>query len=116
MAGPTSPRDSKQWHDPAPLSWSNPTEWSRKLAEVANGIMQGRTNNRGLITLSAGTTTVLTDERLAGSSIITFMPVTAVGASLAAGTFVTALGKGTATLNHPTPSSGTQILNYVIWS
>ena len=115
MASPASPRASEIWHDPAPISWANPAEWSRKLAETANGILQGRTNNRGKITLSAGTTTVITDARIAGTSVISLMPITTAGASLAAGTFVTALGDGVATLNHATPSEAT-ILNYVVWS
>ena len=121
MASPTSPRDSKRWHDPAPLSWSNPVEWSRKLAEVANGIMQGRTNNRGTITLSVSQAggavikTPIVDSRIGGSSVLNFMATTASARSQGA-VWISSLTDGGCWINHISTDSADAIFDYVVWS
>lgn len=48
----------------------------RALAEVVRGIMDGKTNNTGLITLSTGgaTTTVINDARIGGDSKVILIP------------------------------------------
>ena len=48
----------------------------REVAEVVRGIMDGKTNNTGLITLATGnaTTTTLYDERIGNESLIFFTP------------------------------------------
>ena len=44
-------------------------EWCRKLAHGVNGILDGRTNNTGKVTLSAGAgNTAVTDLRVGASS------------------------------------------------
>jgi hypothetical protein len=50
---------------------------SRQVAEVVRGIMDGRTNNTGKITLATGnaTTTTLYDDRIGYNSLIFFVPV-----------------------------------------
>ena len=49
----------------------------RAVAEVVRGVMDGKTNNTGLITLatSNATTTTLFDERIGYDSLIFFVPV-----------------------------------------
>jgi hypothetical protein len=49
----------------------------RQVAEIVRGIMDGKTNNTGLITLATGnaTTTTLNDERIGYDSLIFFVPV-----------------------------------------
>jgi hypothetical protein len=49
----------------------------RGVAEVVRGIMDGKTNNTGRITLATGnaTTTTLNDERIGFDSLIFFVPV-----------------------------------------
>ena len=49
----------------------------RGVAEVVRGIMDGKTNNTGLVTLATGnaTTTTLFDERIGYDSLIFFVPV-----------------------------------------
>lgn len=49
----------------------------RAVSEVVRGIMDGKTNNTGLITLATGnvTTTTLYDERIGYDSLIYFVPV-----------------------------------------
>lgn len=51
----------------------------RAVSEVVRGIMDGKTNNTGLITLATGnaTTTTLYDERIGYDSLIFFVPVSA---------------------------------------
>jgi hypothetical protein len=48
----------------------------RDVAEVVNGILNGKTNNTGLITLASGgaTTTTLVDERISPDSKIIVLP------------------------------------------
>jgi len=51
----------------------------RSVAEVVRGVMDGKTNNTGLITLATGnaTTTTLYDGRIGFDSLIFFVPVSA---------------------------------------
>jgi hypothetical protein len=51
----------------------------RAVSEVVNGIMNGKTNNTGTITLATGgaTTTTLNDLRIGGDSVILFVPASA---------------------------------------
>jgi hypothetical protein len=51
----------------------------RAVAEVVRGIMDGKTNNTGSITLATGnaTTTTLYDERIGYDSLIFFVPISA---------------------------------------
>jgi len=51
----------------------------RAVAEVVRGVMDGKTNNTGLITLatSNAVTTTLFDERIGFESLIFFVPVSA---------------------------------------
>lgn len=51
----------------------------RNVAEVVRGIMDGKTNNTGSITLATGnaTSTTLYDERIGYDSLIFFVPVSA---------------------------------------
>lgn len=49
----------------------------RATAEVVNGIMNGKTNNTGLVTLNTGnaTTTTIVNERISRDSLIILVPV-----------------------------------------
>ena len=51
----------------------------RQTAEVIRGIMDGKTNNTGSLTLATGgaTTTTLNDRRIGGDSVILFVPASA---------------------------------------
>jgi hypothetical protein len=55
----------------------------RGVAEVVNGIMNGKTNNRGSVTLATGgaSTTTLTDARIGADSVIILVPADDVSAS-----------------------------------
>lgn len=49
----------------------------RAMADIVNGIMDGKTNNTGLVTLNTGfaTTTTITNERISRDSLIILVPV-----------------------------------------
>ena len=51
----------------------------RETAEIIRGIMDGKTNNTGTLTLATGgaTTTTLNDRRIGGDSVILFAPSSA---------------------------------------
>lgn len=55
----------------------------RNVAEVVNGIMNGKTNNTGSVTLatSGATTTTITDARIGVDSVILLMPTDDISAS-----------------------------------
>lgn len=55
----------------------------RGVAEVVNGIMNGKTNNIGSVTLDTGgaTTTTITDARIGADSVIVLVPADDVSAS-----------------------------------
>lgn len=55
----------------------------RAVAEVVNGIMNGKTNNTGSVTLATGgaTSTTITDARIGVDSVILLMPTDDVSAS-----------------------------------
>ena len=58
----------------------------RATAEIVNGIMNGKTNNTGLITLATGnaTTTTINDARIGSDSLIILVPVSAAAEADAA--------------------------------
>jgi hypothetical protein len=51
----------------------------RQVAEIVRGVMDGKTNNTGSITLAVGgaTTTTLSDRRIGVDSVIMFVPASA---------------------------------------
>jgi hypothetical protein len=75
----------------------------RVIAEVVNGIMNGKTNNTGTVSLNmSATNTVIQDRRISQDSVILFMPLNENGAAeLAHGhMYVSSRGRGTATITH----------------
>ena len=71
----------------------------KDTAVVIQNLMEGKANNRGEITLLAGsTTTTLTDDRIGPESQIDLMPLDANAA--AENWWISGRGNGTATINH----------------
>jgi hypothetical protein len=86
-----------------PLRWTDFGDYVRKVATTVNGVLDGRVNNVGSVTLADGeTTTVVTDLRAGIDSVITLTPTTAnASAEFSNGTiYISARGKQTFTLTH----------------
>ena len=99
-----SPRASATAYATVPIDWlGSQEEFTRKISEVVRGIMQGKINATGSVTLTANqATTTLNDLRLGPGSVINFMPTTANAAAEvgAGGMYVSSRGKQTATITH----------------
>ena len=98
-----SPRAGVKAFPLVQLTMSDEVEHRRRLAEVVNGAMLGKTNTTGSLTLTASqATTTLTDTRLTATSVIMFMPITANAAAEigAGGMYVSAQANGSATVTH----------------
>jgi hypothetical protein len=95
-----------------PTFTDNQDEQNRLTANAINNILDGKINSTGEITLTnSSTTTILTDARIGGNSVILLMPTTNNAAN--AHIHFTDIGNGTATMNHGSGSS-TRTFKYVI--
>ena len=114
-----SPRASAagQARPSVPLDWYDETEHRRKLAEAINLLAQGKLLSTGEVTLTANVaSTTLNDDRIGTASFIGFTATTANGAAEigAGGFYVSARGKGTATLTHANNAQTDRTFVYVI--
>lgn len=75
-------------------------DW-RSVAEIVNGIMNGKTNNTGVFTLShIGTTTTVVDSRVSVDSVILLSPRSDHAASELPHTYFSLQEKGQFTVTH----------------
>jgi hypothetical protein len=91
-------------------------DW-RSVAEIVNGIMNGKTNNTGKLTLTqSATSTQIIDSRIGGDSVILFMPLNNHAADeLAHGhMYVSARSQGSATVTHGNHNSDMNFAYVVI--
>jgi hypothetical protein len=87
----------------------------RGVAEVVNGIMNGKTNNIGTITLTqSSTTTTLTDARIGNKSVILFTPTSSHAAQEMAHLFISAQTSGSATITHRNTGHNDLNFQYII--
>ena len=86
----------------------------RQVAEIVRGIMDGRTNNTGSITLAVGgaTSTTLNDPRIGYDSVIILSPVSANASGFA--TYISANARGSATISHVANSTASRTFKYII--
>lgn len=86
----------------------------RDVSEVVRGIMDGKTNNTGTVTLATGgaTTTTLDDGRIGNESLIFFTPTAAV--SVATGLYVSNQTQGSATITHAANTTSNKTYGYII--
>jgi hypothetical protein len=85
----------------------------REISEVTNGIMNGKTNNTGSVTLRASnTTTTITDERLGFDSIILLSPLTANAAAQTP--YISTKAKGSVVITHTSVASTDLDFDYII--
>lgn len=87
----------------------------REVSEVVNGLMNGKSNNTGLITLSqSSTTTTLNDERIGHDSVILFTPLSSHAASEMAHLYISAQNKKQATITHRNTGHNDLNFQYII--
>lgn len=102
-------------YDGVPESMSNEQEHRRKIARLANNLLQGKTNNVIQVTLAANaTTTTVTDKRIGGYTGLFFSPLTANAAGALAGLYVSAQQNGTATLTHANTAAIDRTFNVLL--
>jgi len=101
----------------APVTWHDPVEHARLIAETANSLRDGKVNSIESFTLTASVaSSTLTDARIGPDSFIGFMPRTAnAAAEIGNGTmFVSARGQGTATITHANNAQTDRTFTYVV--
>jgi hypothetical protein len=90
---------------------------TRRMARVLHGVMNGKTNNQGTVTLAVGSaTTALEDPRIGPESVVLLMPATAsAAAELGNGTlYVSSRGDGAATLSHASNAQDDRTFGYAV--
>ena len=88
----------------------------REISEVTNGILSGKTNNTGTVTLAvaSATTTTIYDERIGFNSVILLMPTTANAVSVVTSTYVSSTNKGNAVITHTANTISDKIYKYIV--
>ena len=86
----------------------------RQVAEIVRGIMDGRTNNTGSITLAVGgaTSTTLTDPRIGYDSVILLSPVSVNASGFAV--YISSNARGSAILSHAANSTASRVFKYIV--
>mgnify|MGYP003655848407 FL=1 len=122
----TSPRlDARSAFRRAPLQWSDVDdwrsliEWLRDVATILNGVLQGKLNATGTVTLSASaTSTTLTDIRIGADTVVHLIPTTANASSdFGAGTFYVTYPNAEeekAVINHANNSNTDKTFAYIL--
>ena len=92
--------------------------WGRQINRAIDGLMHGRSNNVGEVTLSASTAaSVVSDVRVNINSAIQFVPTTsnaALDASSAGGVWASTVANGSFTITHPNNANSDKTFKYVI--
>jgi hypothetical protein len=89
----------------------------REVAQVVRGLMDGKSNNTGEVTLDTGsTTTVVTEFRAGAKSYIGLMPQTSnAAAEIGNGTiYVSSRGDQQFTLTHASNAQNDRTFTYVV--
>ena len=101
---------------PVPVTWADDEEHRRLIANVVNSLRDGKINATGTVTLAtSATSTVVTETRCGGDSIILLMPTTLNAAGALSTTFVSTVGKQTFTITHVSNSQNDRIFRYTIF-
>lgn len=90
-------------------------QYSTEQTDAINRIMDGKTNNRGNVTLSTGgTTTTVNDTRATIHSVILLMPTSAAAASALGTLYVSGRTNGNFTLTHAVSAMADRTFEYVV--
>jgi hypothetical protein len=93
----------------------NPTgATTREISEVVNNVLNGKTNNTGLITIAvdSATSTILYDERIGFNSAILLTPITSGASGYAY--YIDNNAKGSATIRHAANTTAGRTFRYVV--
>ena len=96
---------------PVPMDGSSGSilQWARQIVSVLQGVMQGRVNITGEVTLAAGTETVIKDPRLSSQSVLHIDALTPSAAGLAWHALPADRSKGEWTIRHEAGPAGRTI-------
>ena len=88
----------------------------RLTAEVIRGLMNGKSNNTGSVTLATGgvTSTTFYDERIGYDSVIVLSPSNAAASSIFSSSYIVTTNKGNAILNHSANTTASVIYKYIV--
>jgi hypothetical protein len=90
-------------------------EHRRQIARSLATAISGKLNATGSVTLApSAVTTTLTDARIGVTSFIDFSPTTANANTAKSGLYVSARGKGVATLTHASNAAVDQTFSYLV--
>jgi hypothetical protein len=86
----------------------------RQVAEVIRGLMDGKSNNVGTVTIAvaSATTTTINDARIGYDSVILLTPASANASGFAY--YFGANAKGIATINHAANTTASRTFKYII--
>ncbi len=113
----TSPRASARSFPIAPLRWSMESleEWVRVVTGVVNGLMDGKHNATGTVTLTASAaTTTLTDASIGRNTKVIMVPTTANAAAATPYQTFPNAANGTAVMNHANNAQTDRDFGYVL--
>jgi len=98
-----------------PRKWADEADHRARISDTVNNILQGKTNNRGSITLTASSaTSTLTDKRIGADSVILLQPTTSNAAAELATLYFGTPGDGSVTINHANNAQVDRTFKYVI--
>lgn len=88
----------------------------RAVAEVVRGLMDGKSNNTGEITLTDGgaTSTTLSDPRIGYESVIILSPLTANAAAFWSGLYISSRSQGQAVISHASNLLSNRSYAYIV--
>lgn len=102
-------------YPPPPSSLPGWREWALRLVDVVGGVLAGKLNATGAVTLTASATeTTIVDPRLGASSVVLFMPVTASAAAAAGTMYVGSQTAGSVTVAHASDPADDQAFRFLI--
>lgn len=98
-----------------PVNWPDAKDLLRKIATAVNGILDGKINATGVVTLTAsGTSTVVSERRCGTGSVILLMPTTSNAAGALATTYIGTVTKQSFTITHANTATVDRTFKYVI--
>lgn len=91
------------------------TDDPREVASIVRGVMDGKINATGTVTLAASAaTTVVTDFRAGGDSVILLSPRTSNAAAAISTTYISTRAKQSFTLTHANNAQTDRTFNYAV--